>query len=32
MWERKYRKSHDQATEADLEEFNFAYTSWIPLY
>ena len=26
MWERKYHKSHEQATEADLEQFNFAYT------
>jgi len=25
MWERKYRKSHDLATEGDLEQFNFAY-------
>ena len=25
MWERKYHKSHEQATEADLEQFNFAY-------
>jgi hypothetical protein len=25
MWERKYHKSHEQATEADLEPFNFAY-------
>ena len=25
MWERKYHKPHDQATEADLEQFNFAY-------
>jgi len=24
MWERKYHKSHDQATELDLEQFNFA--------
>jgi hypothetical protein len=27
MWERKYRKSHDQATEAELEQFNFALVS-----
>lgn len=27
MWERKYRKSHDLATEAELEQFNFAYNN-----
>ena len=25
MWERKYKRSHDQARESDLEQFNFAY-------
>jgi VID27 N-terminal region len=25
MWERKYHRSHEEATEADLEQFNFAY-------
>jgi hypothetical protein len=30
MWERKYHKSHEQATEADLEQFNFAYRPSTP--
>jgi hypothetical protein len=30
MWERKYRKSHEQASEADLEQFNFAYLFLTP--
>lgn len=25
MWERKYHKPHDQASDTDLEQFNFAY-------
>jgi len=32
MWERKYHKSHEQATEADLEQFNFAYPSSTPTF
>jgi len=29
MWERKYHRPHDQANEGDLEQFNFAYDSFL---